>query len=199
LACADRISTLRQEVPMPNIPYRTDFSDPDAAKIVAEIKLRRGGDLLNLDRMLMHQPDLAQGWSGLLGRIRKGYRISARDRELAICAVASLNGADYEFHHHAILLTAEGVSEAQIAALHDVETALADEKLFSPAERAVLTLTRDSTRHIKIGEETLAAVKAWFPDPDEVLELMMIIAAYNMVSRVLVGLGVEVEGEETSR
>jgi alkylhydroperoxidase family enzyme len=183
---------------MPNIPYRTDFSDPEAARIVADIKVRRGGHLLNLDRMLMHQPEIAEGWSGLIGRIRKGYRISARSRELAICAVASLNGADYEFHHHAVLLAAAGMNQAQIAALHDIETALADESLFSPNERAVLKLTCDSTCHIKIGEETLAAVKAWFPDPDEVFELLMIIASYNMVSRVLVGLGVEVEDAEAS-
>jgi alkylhydroperoxidase family enzyme len=178
---------------MPSIPYRTDFSDPAAARIVAEIKERRGGDLLNLDRMLMHQPEIAQGWSGLIGRIRKGYRISAGSRELAICAVASLNGADYEFHHHAILLAAAGMRQTQIAALHDVETALADEALFSPDERAVLQLTRDSTCYIKVGDATMAAVKACFPDPDEIFELLMIIASYNMVSRVLVGLGIEVE------
>jgi alkylhydroperoxidase family enzyme len=88
------------------------------------------------------------------------------------------------------------MSDAQIAALHDIDTALADESLFSADERAVLRFAQDSTCQVKIGEDTLAAVRIWFPDSEEVFELLMIIAAYNMVSRVLVGLGVEIEGAE---
>lgn len=183
---------------MPAIPYRTEFEDPEAARVAADFKTLRSGRVLNLDRMLLHRPEIAEGWKGLMTRVRKGYRIPARARELAICAVASLNGADYEFHHHLAPLAAEGLSEAQLAALGDVDAALADEALFPAQDRAVLALARESTRSVTIAPQTMAAIKAWFPDPDQVFELLMVIASYNMVSRVLVGLGIEIEGREAA-
>lgn len=52
---------------------------------------------------------------------------------------------------------------------------------------------------MKIGAATMAALRERFPDPAEVLELMMLVASYNMVTRVEVGLGVEIEGAEEAR
>ena len=78
--------------------------------------------------MLLHCPPLAEGWAGLMVRVRKGYRISQRHRELAICAVAAMTGADYEFHHHVQPLIDAGGNEAQVKALDDVAAAaVADE------------------------------------------------------------------------
>lgn len=180
---------------MPAIPYRTVFDDT-AGPVAAVLRVRRDGRLLNLDRMLLHSPAIAEGWSALMGPIRNAGRISARHRELAICAVTFMNQADYESHRHAALLIAAGGSQAQVAALGDVGSACMDTTLFDDAERAVLALALDSTRDVAIRPATMAAVRTAFPTPDAVLELMMVIAAYNMVSRVLVGLDVEIEGRE---
>lgn len=180
---------------MPTIPYRTEF-DPEAEAAAEVIRRRRPDGLLNLDRMLLHSPALAEGWSALVGRLRQGRAISARHRELAICAVAVLTGADYEYHHHAPLLAAAGASPGQIEALSDVAAAARDAALFDAADRAVLALALDSTLRVRPGEATLAAVRSAFPAPGQVVELMLVIAAYNMVARFLVGLGVEVEGQE---
>jgi alkylhydroperoxidase family enzyme len=186
------------EVPMPNIPYRMTFLDDESARVAAEVRERRGGRLLNLDRMLLHCPPLAEGWGSLMSRVRKGYLISQRHRELVICAVAKLNGADYESHYHVGRLVDAGASEAQVAALSDVATAAENEALFDPSERAVLRFLLESTRNVKISARALAAVHVCFPHPAQVLELMMLVASYNMVSRVLVGLGVEIEGTEAA-
>ena len=70
--------------------------------------------------------------------------------------------------------------------------------MFDPAERAVLRLAFESTRAVAIRPETWAAARSCFPEPAQLLELMMIIASYNRVSRVLVGLGVEIEGMEAA-
>jgi alkylhydroperoxidase family enzyme len=182
---------------MPNIPYRTEF-DQEAERVAAEVRVRRGGRLLNLDRMLLYCPPLAEGWAYLMTRVRKGYRISPRERELAICAVAAMNGADYEFHHHVGPLIAAGGSQAQVDSLADVATAATNASLFDETERAVLSLALDSTSDVRIRPATMAAVNAAFPTPEEVFELLMIIASYNMVSRVLVGLEIEIEGREAA-
>jgi len=47
---------------MPRIPYLpSDIGEPEM--LVASIHARRGGTLLNLDRMLLHTPPLAKGWN----------------------------------------------------------------------------------------------------------------------------------------
>jgi alkylhydroperoxidase family enzyme len=177
---------------MAHIPYASEQDEENAA-IVAAIRARRGGRLLNLDRMLLHWPAVAQGWGALMGPIRNGARIEPRHRELAISAVAALTGADYEFGHHAAELTAAGGSAAQVAALTDVAAASADERLFDRTERVILRVALESTGDVGLNPGTLAALRAEFPEPEQVFELVMTVAAYNMVSRLLVGLGVDLE------
>ena len=87
---------------MPRIPYvPKDLSEP--RDVVAAVRARRGGELLNLDRMLLHSPPVAMGWNALLGAVRKDLALSPKLRELAMCVVAVLNGAEYEWGHHAPL------------------------------------------------------------------------------------------------
>lgn len=83
-----------------------DVAEP--AELVAAIRARRGGRLLNLDRMLLHSPALAAGWNAYLRAVRNELSLDPLLRELAMCAVASLNGADYEFIHHAPEFRAAG-------------------------------------------------------------------------------------------
>jgi hypothetical protein len=79
---------------MPRIPYLpADLREP--AEVVTAIRQRRGGPLLNLDRMLLYSPPLAKGWNAFLGEVRGGLALPPKLRELAMCVVAVLNGADY--------------------------------------------------------------------------------------------------------
>ena len=176
---------------MPRIPYvPADLSEP--AELVQAIRRRRGGELLNLDRMLLHSPQLAAGWNAMLGAVRQRLQLDARLRELAICAVARLNGADYEFAHHAPEWLAAGGTRAQLDALHDVRGASLDEALFDPTERAVLALTHAMTREVAVDDARFAAAAALLPR-QQLVELVGVVSAYNMVSRFLVALGVEAE------
>jgi alkylhydroperoxidase family enzyme len=137
---------------------------------------------------------VAAGWNALLGSVRRDMTLSPKLRELAMCAVAMLNDAEYEWFHHAPLLIEAGATPAQMTALRDPIAALKnDNKLFDAAERAALALTIEMTRTIKVSPQTMAAVKAVLPDDRQVFELVMTIAAYNMVSRVLVATGIEIE------
>lgn len=177
---------------MPRFPYLTDAeAGPDA--LVAEIRARRGGELLALDRMLLYSPALARGWNGYLGTVRTQLGVPARLRELAMCTVAIVNGAEYEYAQHAPLYVKAGASEAQAAALRDPDAAAGDEALFDATERAAIRLTVDMTRSVSVSDETFAAVRAALPDPRQVVELIGVIATYNMVSRFLVALQIEPE------
>lgn len=176
---------------MARIPYLpADLREP--ADLVAAIRARRGGRLLNLDRMLLYSPPLAAGWNAHLRAVRTQLELDPKLRELAICAVAALNGADYEFVHHAPEFLAAGGSERQLQALRAPDRALADAELFDAAQRAALALTVEMTRDVAVADATFEAALAAL-GPRAVVELAGVIATYNMVSRFLVALGVEPE------
>ena len=101
---------------MPRIPYQpADLAEP--AAIVDAIRSRRGGGLLNLDRMLLQSPAFAKGWNAFLGEVRTGLSLSPKLRELAMCVVAVINGAEYEFIHHAPEFIKAGGNQQQVEAL----------------------------------------------------------------------------------
>lgn len=177
---------------MPRLPYKTD-QDAGPDEIVAPIRARRGGTLLNLDRELLYSPPLALGWNALMGAVRTRLELPASLREIAICTVATINRARYEFHHHAPLLRAAGASEAQVAALGDIDRALATPGLFDDAERATIRLALEMTRSVEVTEATFAAARSALADDRRLVELIGTIAAYNMVSRVIVALAIEAE------
>ncbi len=178
---------------MPRIDYvPADISEP--AELVAAIRARRGGRLLNLDRMLMHSPALARGWNVYMGAVRTQLSVSPRLREIGICVVAVLNEAEYEFMHHAPELLAAGGSQAQVDALRDPGAAADNPALFDEAERATIALTLDMTRSVRVSEGRVEALAAQI-GAQATVELVAAIAAYNMVSRLLVALGVEPEAD----
>jgi environmental stress-induced protein Ves len=97
---AQAASALTQESTPRIIPYKPrDISEP--VELVNAIRQRRGGELINLDRMLLHSLPVARGWNAFFGEIRQNLSVDARLRELGMCGVAVLNGAEYEFAHHA--------------------------------------------------------------------------------------------------
>jgi alkylhydroperoxidase family enzyme len=176
---------------MARIPYLPeDLSEPN--DVVAAIRARRGGPLLHLDRMLLHSPPLARGWNVFLGAVRTELSLDARLRELAMCTVAVLNGADYEFAQHAPLLAQAGASAAQVNALHSLDLAMRDEALFTPTERAALAVIIAMTREVQVDDQTMEALRAHLSDR-EVVELCAVTAAYNMVSRFLVATGIHAQ------
>ncbi len=158
------------------------------AELIDAVKLRRGGDLLNLDRLLLHSAPLARGWNAYLGAIRSACVLDGASRELAILLVARLNRAPYEFAQHEPVARREGVAPGKIAAVH----AWAESPLFTPRERAVLAFTQAMTRDIQVAAPIFDALRPHFSDR-EIVELTATIAAYNMVSRFLEALDVEPE------
>lgn len=169
----------------------TEALAPRSRELVAAIEARRGGTLLNLDRMLLWSEPLAHGWNGYLRAIRTELALSPFLRELAICVVARLTGADYEYHHHAPELARAGATDAQLAVLDDPDAA-ADSLLYEPLQRAVIRFAIASTRDVRIPDPVFDELKRHL-SPTEVVELVAATATYNMVARFLVALEITPE------
>ena len=179
---------------MPSIPYVTP-PGRGISPAVDAIRERRGGRLLNLDRMLLHSPPFAAGWNVFLGAVRNGLSLRADWRELAICFIAILNRADYELAQHAPEYLASGGHAAALEALQRGQDCLLDPAL-SGDERTVLLLTLAMTRDVDVPPPVLEAARTLMGSEQALVELIGVIAAYNMVSRFLVATGVSLDGEE---
>ena len=177
---------------MPRIPVVEDAA-LGFDEVVEAIRQRRGGTLLNLDRMLLNSPAYAIGWNGFLGAVRNKLSLDARLRELAICTVAVLTRADYEYAQHAPEFLSAGGSQRQLDALRNMGTAMENTALFNPAERATLALTQEMTLNVQVSKTCFTALQQVLPDAQQQVELVGVIAAYNMVARFLEALQVAPE------
>ena len=162
------------------IPFWTPAQAQRDPALVAAIEQRRGGRLLNLDRMLLWSEPLARSWNVFLRTLRQELSLAPRLRELAICVVARATGADYEFHHHAPEFEKAGGSAAKVAALFDA------------LEQNVIRYALASTRAVKVPDALFATLSRQL-SPAELIELTAVVAGYNMVARFLVALQVPPE------
>ena len=180
----------RRKKPMARIPYvPLDLDEPK--EIVEAVRARRGGALRQLDRLLLHSPELTLGWNTFLGAVRTRLTLDPLLRELSVCAVAVLNQAEYEYFHHAPEFLKAGGTQAQLDALQRIPLAAVDIDLFNAKERAVLQLTIEMTQQVQVTDATFAGVRGQLNETRAVVELVATIATYNMVSRFLVALQVE--------
>jgi AhpD family alkylhydroperoxidase len=178
---------------MSRIPFVPGERAENESELVARIRARRGGKLLNLDRMLLNSPSFAQGWNSHLGAVRRELLLDPRLRELAVCAIAVLNGADYELQQHTPEFLRAGGTAAQVEALARFGKEAEDAAIFAATERAVLQLALEMTRNVQVSDVTFERAQSALSDTRQLVELVGVIATYNMVSRFLVALQVDLE------
>jgi len=175
------------------IPPWTEDAAPRDPKLVEAILARRGGRFINLDLALLWSEPVARGWNAYIGAVRRELAVSPRLKELAICVVARLTGAGYEFKHHWPEYVKAGGRDELRARLDDPQRALSD-SAFDADERLAMRYAAAMTRDVKVPAGLFGELRARFSE-SEIVELTGAIAAYNMVARFLVAL--EVAPEES--
>ena len=166
---------------------------PQPQDLIAATEKRRGGALIELDRVLLWSEPIARGWNVYLGAVRTGLPTSRKLRELGILVVALLTGADYEYKHHAPDFLSAGGTQAELDALNSFISThprgiVADAAL-GVQESAVIEYAVQVTLDVRVSDAVFAKMKAEF-DTTQIVEITTAIAAYNMVARILVPLGV---------
>jgi 4-carboxymuconolactone decarboxylase len=162
----------------------TPGTRPELAQQEARIQAARGR-ISPLYQVLLNSPPLVDGWEQMLSAVRNRNSLPADIRELVILRVAVLNGAPYEFDAHVPHARAAGVGEDAIAALRTVPLAAAAP--LSRAQTVAVRLADTMTRDIQVPDALFEEVRALF-DAQGQLDLVATVAAYNMVSRLLVAL-----------
>ena len=169
---------------MARLPYAR-IDRPEIQDLVGEITAQRG-EVLHLYQMLLHSPPVTEGWLRFMTAVRQQCILPGTLRELIIIRIALLNHAPYEADQHRPIAIREGCSPDQIDALDDWHRRA---ELFDEKERAVLALTDRMTRDVEVDEPTWQAVRVHWAER-EIVELVVTIASYNMVSRVLAALDI---------
>ncbi len=176
---------------MARIPLIEEAEHPELAAVIGPIKAGRRGGLLNVYKLLLHSPALAQTWFDHNGAVRWKTVLSGRLREIVIIRVAYLNGVDYVIAQHVPgLALAEGLTLAECEALKDWRAS----GLFDARERAALGYAEAMTLATSVPDDVFAEVRQHFDDR-EIVELSVLVGTYIMHNRVMKALAIDLEPE----
>jgi 4-carboxymuconolactone decarboxylase len=157
--------------------------------LIRKIKGARGGRLINIYRLMLHSPSLANAWFDLNQAVRYNTEIDGQNREIAVIRVAVLNDVEYVLRAHGpAYALKEGLTPSQVEALADWQRS----DLFSDKQRALLAYTDAMTREIDVPDAVFDEVRTHFTER-QIVELTLLISAYNMLTRVLKALKVDLE------
>ncbi|GAD92609.1 4-carboxymuconolactone decarboxylase, putative [Paecilomyces variotii No. 5] len=190
-------------------------SDTSTTKIYNRIAARRRPrPLIPLDLALLHTPPVADGYNSFVGALRTKTIVPQSLLELAICRIAVVNDAVYEWNAHAPLALKAGLPTSVLQYAREVSvtelTRAATDRLAGKevdsdvkealeksgageVELAVLLYTDEMTVSVKVKDETFDALKKAFEGEEaerRIVELTAVVAGYNGVSRILVSLDV---------
>lgn len=145
------------------------------------------GFATNIFTTLVRNRGLFRKWLPFGGKLLNG-KLPARERELAILRVGWLCQSEYEWGQHVLLGRAAGLTEEEIERIKIGAGAEGWSTLDAMILRATDELHEDSC----IGDATWELLADRFDDA-QMIELVMVIGHYHLVSFALNSLGVQRE------
>jgi alkylhydroperoxidase family enzyme len=171
------------------VPLIQEQEHPELAEMIERFRTGRRGRLINIYRMLLNAPPLAESWFNHSNTVRWKTTLSGRLREIVIIRMGHLTNSQYVLRQHVpSLALADGLSLAECDALADWRAS----DFFSASERAVLAYADTMTREIAVPDAVFAEIARHFK-PREIVELTVLIGTYNMNARVLQALELDLE------
>lgn len=173
---------------MARVPFVTRPED-EVTREVFEIFDREGRAPIALYQALANSPKLLRAYSGLAKGLRYEAETSRQLRELVILRIGQLTGSEYEWAHHRKMAAGAGVPEEKVRELaHWRESGV-----FDARERAALRCAEEM-HGLALSDEGFRELGEAFTTA-EVVELVLLVAFYETVARVIQALGLEVEPE----
>ncbi|HEX2215212.1 MAG TPA: carboxymuconolactone decarboxylase family protein [Xanthobacteraceae bacterium] len=174
---------------MARVPYakREDLTEGQRP-IYDRMERERGVPTANIFLALANVPHLLDPILSLAGALRKDTVIERRFRELGILMVGLVTNCAYEFDHHWNAAIKAGVPKQQLEKLAEFQAS----PLFDAAERAVLHYAKEATESGEVADATWDELRRHF-DLRQAMEIVLTVAWYNMVVRILLPLRIENE------
>jgi alkylhydroperoxidase family enzyme len=184
------------------LPYAPTFPEASAPQSTHDTyqriaRRRQPRPLIPLDLTLLHSPAVADGYNAFVGAIRTATVLPAAILELAVCRVAVLTNAVWEWEAHSKLAVQAGVSRKvlQEVLAHDkVVGQVSSWEVVDMLQREVLQYVDEVTITADVDDGTWERLRKAFEQQGwaerELVELAVAVAGYNAVSRILVPLNV---------
>ncbi len=166
------------------------LSVEDAKQAAAEVGVAEPFAELNIFRLLLRRPHTAKGLADLLVSLLFRGELDHRLRELVIMRIGWSTGSDYEWTQHwNIAIDRFGVTAEEILAVRDWEGS----NLFGPADRAVLAATDETLETGTLSAATWARCEEHVGGHDSLVELVVAIGAWRLVSQLTRSLHIPLE------
>src|SRR3954453_6815967 len=105
---------------MSRVPLIREQDPPELADLVARLRAGRRGHLINIYRMLLNSPALAESWYNHSNAVRWKTTLDGRLREIIIIRMGHLTKSQYVLRQHVpSLALADGLSLEECDALAD--------------------------------------------------------------------------------
>src|ERR1700730_13795999 len=118
---------------MPRVPLIQEQDHPELAEVIEKYRSGRRGKLINIYRMLLNSPALAESWFNHSNAVRWKTTLSGRLREIVIIRMGRLTDSQYVLRQHIPQLAlAEGLTLEDCNELADWQSS----SRFSDRERA---------------------------------------------------------------
>lgn len=174
---------------MSRVPYPTREEFLETHRPVYDRMVKeRGNPTPHIFLALANVPNLLDPLLSFTKEMKQGAEIEQRLRELSIVTVGLTTGCAYEFDHHWNIALGAGLRRAQLEQLADAETS----PEFDEKERAIVRYAREATTNIEVSDKTWDALRSHF-SVREVMDVVMAVAWYNAVVRMLVPMKIETE------
>ena len=167
---ADALAALQPPAPRHPRPPR----DPDRPK---------GRNALGL---FAHHPALTRAYNTFNGHILFATTLTVRQRELLVLRVATLRSCEYEWLQHVVLGRDAGLTDDEI----DRVVAGPDADGWDDLERALLAAVDELLAGADVHDMTWATLAAYL-DPQQLLDVVFTVGAYDLVAMAFNTFGVE--------
>ena len=147
---------------------------------------RNGGVPLNIFLTLGKHPDLLKGFGRLGGALLQGT-LPARERELVILRTGWRAGAEYEWGQHSLAAPRVGLSEDEVLRL-----AAEGSQGWSAEDAALVAAVDELCAGDRVSDGTWASLASRF-DEKQLIELLVLVGFYRLVSGFLNSAGVQRE------
>jgi 4-carboxymuconolactone decarboxylase len=172
---------------MARVSLIEEDNHPELADLIGRIRGARRGRLINVYKLLLHSPALAETWFAHNNAVRWKTELDGRLREMVIVRIGYVTNVAYILHQHAPeLAIPEGLMLEECEALKDWEGSA----LFGERDRAVLAYADVMTRDVRVPDPVFRRVVEYFSER-QIVELTLLIGTYNMHARVFQALQID--------
>jgi 4-carboxymuconolactone decarboxylase len=171
----------------PRVPPLGNGEASEVQRELLQMASAPGSQASNIFTTLARAPGLFRRWLPFGGKLLAG-KLPARDRELAILRVGWRCDAVYEWGQHVAIGRSVGLTSEDLRRVQ----AGPDAAGWTPIEAAILSAADECHDDACVTDVTWATLADHYDEP-QLIELVMLIGHYHLVSFTLNSLGVQRE------